>query len=77
MRDIWREYHQLNKELSDYRSEVMREYMNTVYHPKLLELQKHCGEQGHMRGKFHENGLGWCWYYCNRCGARMDVQSYE
>lgn len=54
--------------------ELMAEYDRTVYHPALKELQERCLQENgeHHKSKFHDNGLGWSWWYCGRCGASHD-----
>lgn len=41
---------------------------------KVRALQERCGTIGHVRGPFHDNGLGWCWFHCSKCGASFDKQ---
>lgn len=54
--------------------ELMDEYDRTVYYPALFALRKECEEsEGHRGGKYHDNGLGWSWFYCGKCGARYDI----
>ena len=54
--------------------EVMQEYDNIYYRPNNRALIRECFLQGHRDGKFHYNGLGWTWLYCNQCGGRYNVE---
>lgn len=51
--------------------ELMEEYDRTVYYPALEEIQKKCVEEhgNHLESRWHNNGLGWGWWYCGRCGV--------
>ena len=51
-----------------------QEYLNLQN--QLLELQKECESIGHIHGNYHDNGLGWEWYYCKNCGASFDKRYY-
>jgi hypothetical protein len=67
----------LRRQRSKKMKELMREYDETVYYPEIQKLQKQCLESGgHIRGKFHNNGIGWTWYYCARCDASFDKEGY-
>ena len=53
---------------------LMKEYDRTVYLPAIKNLRDWCVENGgHNRGNWHENGLGWSWFYCSRCGDRFEI----
>ena len=67
-------YWEIQKARSEKMRELMEEYDRTVYHPALKELQERClQEHGeHLKSKFHDNGLGWSWWYCGRCGVSHD-----
>lgn len=53
---------------------LMEVYDQEVYLPALRALRVWCTENGgHRSGKYHDNGLGWSWFYCTRCGGRMDI----
>lgn len=74
---IWKRHRQLMKERGDKMQELMEEYDKTVYYPALKALREECEATGHVRGNFHDNGLGWCWYWCNQCGAAFDKEQYN
>lgn len=74
---IWKRYHLLQKARRDKMNELMSEYDKTVYYPALEALREECEKRGHIRGKFHDNGLGWCWYWCSNCGAPFDKEEYN
>ena len=69
---IWKRYHKIQKERQVKTTELMEEYDENVYFPALKALQKECETLGHVRGKYHNNGLGWHWFWCNRCGAAFN-----
>lgn len=39
---------------------------------RLAELTEQCSDLGHVKGQYHDNGLGWCWWYCSVCGSAFD-----
>jgi hypothetical protein len=65
----------IQKNRSDKNRELMREYDVVVFRPAIKQLQKECGDIGHVKGTFHNNGWGSSWYYCKNCDARMDIVS--
>lgn len=74
---VWRDHGRIMRERMDKNREVMEEYDRTVYRPAMKALRERCERIGHIRGKFHDNGLGWSWFYCNQCGARMEIEGPE
>lgn len=71
--EIWMERHRLDSE----RREAMRRLMadfDKEHFAKVRAMQARCGEIGHVRGKLHDNGLGWTWHYCNQCGAAFEKE---
>lgn len=76
---IWYRVRLIDRERSKKMQELMQEYDKTVYYPAKLALQKECeeSERGHHGGKYHDNGLGWHWFYCNSCGARYDIEQHS
>lgn len=74
---IWKRRGMIDRERSRKMQELMEEYDKTVYYPQKLALQKECEETvGHSGGKYHDNGLGWHWFYCNACGARYNIEQH-
>lgn len=71
---IWHERHRIDAARREKLHEAMDEYDTTVYFPAVKALQERCAAIGHKRGQFHDNGLGWTWFYCNQCGARMEIE---
>lgn len=64
-------YWEIQRARSEKMRELMAEYDREVYYPALKEIQEQCvREHGeHLKSTWHRNGLGWAWWYCNRCGA--------
>lgn len=55
--------------------EMMYHYDHTVYYPSKAELYRDCYKDGgHRGGNLHNNGLGWTWFYCGRCGGRYQTE---
>jgi hypothetical protein len=56
----------------DAQREAMRVYDTETYYPALKALREECAALpgGHTEGHHHNNGLGWVWWYCGRCGAK-------
>jgi len=72
--NIWIRRGEIDKTRREKMREVMDEYDDTVYYPALKQLREDCEKDGgHKGGTFHNNGLGWSWYYCGRCGGRYDI----
>ena len=68
---------QIDKARMAKQKELMDEYDRTVYYPAKAELIKECEEEGHTQGKFHDNGLGWTWWWCGKCGTSWGKQKYN
>lgn len=54
-------------------AELIAEYDRTIYQPSRKELVEACEAIGHTKGKFHDNGVGWAWWYCSTCGASFNT----
>jgi hypothetical protein len=71
MHDIWKRRLEIDNERRKKTEELMKQYDEEVYFPALKQLQEDCikiyGE--HEKTKYYNNGLGWEWWYCGRCGA--------
>lgn len=78
MSDIWTRHRMLEKSRLDRQRELMDEYDRTVYYPQLKALQEECASspEGHNQGRFHDNGLGWHWWYCSNCGASHSKEQH-
>lgn len=73
-KDIAKRIRELQRERSRRLEELMAEYDAEVYYPERAKLVKACEELGHHRGSFHDNGLGWVWWWCSVCGSSFDKQ---
>ena len=72
--DICTERLRLDKQRSKYQAAAMHDYNRDVYYPALKSLRARCAEMGHKpQDRWHDNGIGWSWRYCGRCGERLDV----
>lgn len=78
MSDIWERYHKIQNERTLKMRDAMEEYDKTVYRPQMSALQKECEKstEGHNNATFHDNGLGWHWWYCGKCGASHSQEKY-
>ena len=72
-RDIEKAYRKAQRDRSDEERRVMEKYNEEVFRPTIGALQKRCSELGHVKGYFHDNGLGWHWWYCSYCQSRIDI----
>lgn len=70
---IWSRSRQLDRDRSKKMQELMQEYDETIFYPARKALMKECFKIGHKSGKYHDNGFGWSWFYCNQCGGRYDI----
>lgn len=71
--EIRKEMRELDHERMDYMSKAMASF-DAEQRIKRKALQDECAGIGHTRGRFHNNGLGWSWFYCSTCGGQMDIQ---
>lgn len=70
---IWERYRELERDRRKKNEELMREYDRTVYYPALRQIRQECFQEGHRGGNFHNNGFGWSWFYCAKCGGRYNI----
>lgn len=69
------DYHQIMAARREEHTRLMKEYDRTVYYPALRDLRMRCvADGGHRNGRPHDNGFGWSWLYCGRCGARYNIE---
>lgn len=73
MSDIWHRRGEIDLARSMKMQELMEEYDRTVYYPAKRQLLRECFQEGHSGGKYHDNGFGWSWLYCGKCGGRYDI----
>jgi hypothetical protein len=73
MSDIWKRRDDIDRARSLKMEELLAEYDNTVYLPAKIQLIRDCFQEGHSGGKYHDNGFGWSWFYCGKCGGRYDI----
>jgi hypothetical protein len=71
--DIWKRRNDIEKARREKMKEAMDEYDRTVFYPARKQLIEDCEKIGHSGGKFHNNGFGWTWFYCGKCGGRYDI----
>lgn len=72
MSEIWERNRKLEKERREKMQELMGEYDKNVYYPARRQVIEDCAKEGHVRGKFHDNGLGWSWFWCSKCGTAIE-----
>lgn len=69
---IWKELLHIRMERSAKQQELMESYDSTVYLPQLKALQERCAALGHSKElRYHNNGLGHTFLYCQDCDARV------
>lgn len=74
---IWKRSRQLDNDRRKKTQELMEEYDRTVYYPAKKALQEECEKgPGHHGNNYHDNGLGWHWFYCQSCGARYNIEQH-
>jgi homoaconitase/3-isopropylmalate dehydratase large subunit len=74
MSTVWEDRGRVEAARREFMKHAMGEYDRTVYYPALKEIRERCAKEGHSGGKFHDNGFGWTWFYCGKCGGRYDIQ---
>ena len=69
----------LEKARREFVKAATKDYDAKIHGPAMRALRERCAEEvsGHNRGAFHDNGLGWHWFYCSKCGARMEITGPE
>ena len=72
MSDIATRRWQQDKERREKMTEAMKEYDKNIYWPARRQLIEDCEKEGHVHGKLHDNGLGWTWFWCGKCGTAFD-----
>ena len=77
MSEIWRRRYEQDKERRDKMKEAMEEYDQNIYWPARKQLIEDCEKEGHVQGKFHDNGLGWTWWWCGKCDTSWGKQRYN
>jgi hypothetical protein len=73
MSDIGKRKRELDRLRQQKMKELMDEFDKTVYYPKMNQIIEECAKEGHSGGKYHDNGFGWSWFYCGKCGGRYDI----
>ena len=73
MSDIWKRRGDIDRARALRMKELMDEYDRTVYYPARKQLVRECFLEGHLGGKYHDNGFGWSWFYCGKCSGRYDI----
>ena len=64
-------------------NELLKEYDETVYKPALAALkvqeEQACAKGGHIPAVngWHDNGCGYRWLECNRCGIRIHQEELD
>ncbi len=72
--EIRKQINILNRERMHKQKELMETYDKEIYYPARAELVQACERLGHIKGYYHDNGLGWQWWYCSVCGSSFDKQ---
>lgn len=72
--ELWQQRGELDRQRREKIQAAIKEYDREIYYPALrLIVEKCAATGGHRGGKFHNNGLGWSWFYCSICGTRYDM----
>ena len=75
MSDIANRKYEIEKRRRIEREELLREH-NEKFNAEIRQLIEECEKEGHVRGNYWNNGLGWEWYYCAKCGGSFDKHCY-
>jgi hypothetical protein len=73
-KNIWTRRYEIDKARQEKMKEVMAEYDRKVYNPARRQLVEDCEKEGHTQGKFHDNGWGWTWWWCGKCGTSFNKE---
>lgn len=76
---IWSRKQDIESARREKMKEMMDEYDKTVYYPALKALREECvaTHGSHSKTTYHDNGFGWEWWYCGRCGAKHSENQYS
>jgi hypothetical protein len=75
MSDIRKRRADIERRSREEREFLLRDHQ-LKFSKERAELIADCAREGHARGAYHDNGLGWEWYYCAKCGGRIEERSY-
>lgn len=76
MNEIWNRRVDIDRRERKERAELLKDH-NDKYFKERAALIAECEKIGHVEGNFHDNGLGWTWFYCRNCGGRMSEKRYS
>ncbi len=71
MTDIWKMKRQIDRDRREFENEAMKDYDRDVYFPARKKLIEECRTLRHVEGHYYDNGLGWTFLYCGKCGIVM------
>lgn len=74
MSDVWKRRGEIDRARQKKMSELLDEYDRNIYYPAKKQLYRDCYAEGHRGGNFHDNGFGWHWFYCGKCGGRYGIE---
>ena len=75
MSEISKRRYDIDKRRREEREFLLKEH-NERFSVEMRQLIDDCEKEGHVRGKYWDNGLGWEWYYCTKCGGAFDEHCY-
>lgn len=75
MSDIFKRKYDIETRRRREREELLKEH-NEKFNAEIRQLIDDCEKEGHVRGRYWDNGLGWEWYYCTKCGGAFDQHCY-
>jgi len=73
--EIWIKRRDMVRREQDERMALLKDH-SEKFAAERASLKSECAVIGHERGRYWDNGLGWEWYYCKHCDARMDDNYY-
>lgn len=75
---IWSRRSELERREREERMELLKDH-SKKFSQERAALIRECETIGHVEGKFWDNGLGFCWFYCANCGGQIkeSVKRYK
>lgn len=73
--DISRRRHAIDCREREERAALLFDH-NEKFRAEYAKLREDCAKEGHALGRMWDNGLGWEWKICGRCGASYDKHCY-
>ena len=76
MSDIGRRKREIDQREREERMALLSDHQKK-FSAEYAKLKEDCAKEGHALGRIWDNGIGWEWKICGRCGASFDHHCYS